>query len=202
MHTRQSTKHSMFLDLCQVAAFETAYKYELWQLRDDGHASKRCRALSRVFRSARRFQPKTLNGICAFEDYDAKADATVLLSPVADTNCQFPSFAENGKHYVDNTTLNNDPVGEALLHPDVTATLLKSVALRKIQRVPRNTLVIASENELFKDDALYLQQLGAQTHLFPFVPGGTFHAWPLWDIPESTQALELIRALSLDVILV
>ena len=127
--------------------------------------------------------------LCAYEDTGAAAGRTVLFSPVTDPGCMSDSFRHNGWCYVHNICDHGNPVGEAMLHPTVTATLLQSVTTRKIRKVPDGTVVFASENELFADDARRLQVLGATVTLSPATPGGVFHAWPLWDIPEADATL-------------
>lgn len=128
--------------------------------------------------------------LCAYEDHAAAADHTVLFSPVADPTCTSASFIVNGKCYLANACdPSGDPIGEALLHPTVTSTLLRSVTSRVPRSIPPRTTVYASENELFADDARYLERLGAVAVLQPRVPGGCFHAWPLWNIPEATATL-------------
>jgi len=128
--------------------------------------------------------------LCAHDDYAAAAEHTVLFSPVADPTCSSASFLANGNCYLaDARDENGDPIGEALLHPTVTSTLLRSITTRVPQSVPPNTRVYASENELFADDARYLERLGATALISPPHPGGHFHAWPLWDIPEANATL-------------
>ncbi|MBN19701.1 MAG: hypothetical protein CL678_00335 [Bdellovibrionaceae bacterium] len=129
--------------------------------------------------------------LCAYEDYGVAAtQKTILFSPVADPRCISDSFVENGNCYLENRCFGNDPVGEVMLNPTVTATLLQSITDRVACIVPPNTLVFASENELFADDARLLERSGAEVCLDPAKPGGTFHAWPLWDIPEAEKTLQ------------
>ena len=128
--------------------------------------------------------------LCAYEDTGVCGTRTILFSPVVDPTCTSASFKRNGTCYINNVCKNGDPVGEAMLHPYVTATLLKSVTTRCVEKAPPNTIVYASENELFADDARYLQTLGAELHLYPAIPGGAFHAWPLWNIPEASTTLQ------------
>ena len=111
------------------------------------------------------------------------------LSPVADPTCSSASFTNGSCYLADARDENGDPIGEALLHPTVTSTLLQSITTRVPRSVPPNTRVYASENELFADDARYLARLGATAILSPARPGGHFHAWPLWDIPEANATL-------------
>lgn len=130
--------------------------------------------------------------LCAYCDYGAAAAHTVLFSPVADPTCTSASFVANGACYKANAcSPSGDPIGEALLHPTVTSTLLRSITSRIPTMVPPRTVVHASGNELFADDARYLETLGATTHVLPAVPGGPFHAWPLWNIPEATATLRV-----------
>ncbi len=128
--------------------------------------------------------------LCAYEDYDVAASKkTILFSPVADPSCSSDSFKHNGWCYTNNICENGNPVGEAMFEPNITKKLLQSITTRKVKRVPPHTYVWASGNELFADDARYLGTLGATVDVSPALPGGKFHAWPLWDIPEANSTL-------------
>ncbi len=121
-----------------------------------------------------------------------RARTTVLFSPVVDPTCSSRQYRRNGADYAARKTDGaGNPVGEAMLDPEVTRRLLGGVCggCAPITSAPPNTIVVASENELFCGDALRLGTYGARVRLWPGVPGGAFHAWPLWDIPEAEDAM-------------